>query len=68
MQMCSVLRTILNDIAVVALTTLAAMIICFRDLITHLKLCNVYSFFPYFSSIFDISINIHEYVNEIVFI
>ena len=41
---------------------------CKTDLITHLKLCNVYSFFPHFSCIFDISINIHEYVNEIVFI
>ena len=41
---------------------------CKTDLITHLKLCNVDSFFPYFSSIYDISINIHEYVNEIIFI
>ena len=41
---------------------------CKTDLITHLKLSNVYSFLPHFSSIFDISINIHEYGNEIVFI
>ena len=33
------------------------------DLITHLKLCNGYSFFPHFPSIFDIYV--HEYVNEI---
>ena len=67
MQMCSVLWTIFYDIEIVALTENLFQG-CKTDLITHLKLCNVYSFFPHFSSIYDISINIHEYVNEIALI
>ena len=72
MQMCSVLRTIFHDIEVNYPDHIGSHENLFQgcktDPITNLKLCNVYSFFPHFSSIFDISINIHEYVNEIVFI
>ena len=41
---------------------------CKIDLITYPNPCNGYSFFPYFSSFFDIFINIHEYANEMIFI
>ena len=41
---------------------------CKIVLITHTKPCNGYSFFPSFSLIFDIFINIHEFANEIIFI
>ena len=63
----------LYGIKVVPLTTLAAMKICFRDIImdiiTHPKPCNAMAIvFPRLSSIFDFFfVNIHEYVNEIVF-
>ena len=61
--MCSLLRTIFYYIKVIPLTTLAAMRIGPRDLITHSKPCNGYNFSPCLSAIFDNFTNIHEYAN-----
>ena len=41
---------------------------CKIDLITHPKLGTAIAFTSFFSSIFDMFINVHEYANEITFI